>query len=460
MKSQDGIFDKTPSGDEVPQISEDEVRYYCEFEGTLSALEGELHKDDDPKTIALQTMHVAMDFYDADWCGIIVSDMDAETFYPYWWTSRADGDMADTRFEQDEYLGNYFNWVECLRRNKVITIQDTRNESPLVNSVERSRYEILDVHSVIGAPLFYHEPCGFLVVKNPRRYIERPQMLSILGYVVLNCWKENQNLEQMRMQMKVPCTKLMEDRDIYLRLFGTPELHSLKGQISADTVNNPRGWRLITYLALSKKPVHLRTIAEHMMPGEDPEAGVRALRTTMSRMKGPLETVIDPEESLFKHNEYGYMLNPYYNITTDTELFEQARHAAEHYKITGKRIKALMTAATTYRDKLYKEAASEQWILGAVGHYEISFNDVIDMLLKELSDIEDVETLHHYASETVRKSSGNVEAYFWIIHIMITNCSKELAEYQLRNAKKRLTNEEWETLNRRLKERFGEELNL
>ena len=46
-----------------------DVQYLFRFERTLAGLEKGLHNDDDPEEIAMQTIEVARDFYDADWCG-------------------------------------------------------------------------------------------------------------------------------------------------------------------------------------------------------------------------------------------------------------------------------------------------------------------------------------------------------------------------------------------------------
>ena len=439
-----------------------EIEYFFKFEGTLGALESELHKDDDPRIIAMRAMHVAMDFYDAEWCGIIVGDMDAEIFYPEWWTNREKGDMADTNFEDIEYLKNYKHWVGALRESRTITIPDTRAESEWVDETERERYLRMGVHSVMGAPLFYHEPCGFLVIKNPKRYIDYPNMMAILGYVVLNCWKENQIIEQKKMQMKQPCTKLLNERDLFIRLFGVPELHSLKGQISADSYNAPKVWRVIVYMVLhGKNPVSLKTISEELDPGYDPDCGVKALRTTMSRMKSALETVLVPTEPLLKPAGNGcYLLNPYYHITTYLDIFNQTVEQAKNHRIPSKRLRALMTAATTYRDTLFKEASGDHWLIGDVVKYELQYNEMIGLLFEELAKTKDIQTLHKYAKETVDKVEGNAEAYFQIIHIILTNCSKDLARSELDLAKKRLTKDEWKKLCQKLQDRFGDDLIL
>jgi hypothetical protein len=99
----------------------------------------------------------------------------------------------------------------------------------------------MDVENVIGIPLFYYKPCSFMIVKNPKTYADQPTMLAILGYVVLNCWKEQQNLEALKIQMKLPCAELKTEKDVYVRLFGESELHTLKRQLSAQMLNSPKG---------------------------------------------------------------------------------------------------------------------------------------------------------------------------------------------------------------------------
>ena len=234
----------TPSEFVLPTV---DVSYLYRFEKTLNELEKALHSDDDPETIARGTMEVARDFYDADWCGMVTADIESKVFYPVWWANRDESRQKSTLFEEVEFLDDYAHWIDALRHNKPVILNSLEQVSDSVSSTEQKHYAKMNVHSVIGWPLYYHRPYGFLIIKNPQIYQTEPGMLSILAYVVLNCWKEQQCLEAFRMQIKSPCGALKEDSDIYFRFFGEPELHTMRGELSAATLNSPKLWRLICY---------------------------------------------------------------------------------------------------------------------------------------------------------------------------------------------------------------------
>ena len=110
-KSENKSMPIMPSQMVLPTV---DMEYLFRFEGTLAGLEKGLHNDDDPEEIAMQTIEVARDFYDADWCGLISGDLDAGIFYPYWWVNRAEGRMAQTKFDEFEFLQDYDTWTQAL----------------------------------------------------------------------------------------------------------------------------------------------------------------------------------------------------------------------------------------------------------------------------------------------------------------------------------------------------------
>ena len=127
MKKYDSGADKKFGMPEMPSqmiLPTVDAGYLYRFERTMALLEQALHFHDEPEEIALDTMEVARDFYDADWCGLISCDFNAGIFYPYWWTNRSEGKMADTKFEEFEFVHNYDNWVNALLKGKTIILDD------------------------------------------------------------------------------------------------------------------------------------------------------------------------------------------------------------------------------------------------------------------------------------------------------------------------------------------------
>lgn len=429
-----------------------DMEYLFRFEGTLAGLEKGLHNDDDPEEIAMQTIEVARDFYDADWCGLISGDLDAGVFYPYWWANRAVGRMAQTKFDEFEFLNDYDTWMHALLHGENVVLSGLSQRKEGVTGSEFRHYQKMDVQSVIGVPLFYHKPCGFMIVKNPKQYADQPTMLAILGYVVLNCWKEQQNLEALKLQMKQPCAELKTERDVFVRLFGEPEIHTLKGQLSAQTLNSPKGWRLLSYLVLRKKPVPIRIIADALSNDEELDRAQNALRVVMSRMKPKLESILDPKESLITNSTYGYRINEHYNLISDLEEFERHIANAKAQVDICPRIDEYKRAIKLYRGPVYSEASHEHWLLPTAEHYAIEYLFAVNHLLKDLAELKDYQSVQHFAAKALEIEPGNTEAVYWMIFALIKIGSVQSAQAEYDRAKQMLPEPAYKELNVKLAE--------
>ena len=350
-------------------------------------------------------MEVSRDFYDAEWCGLIIGDVDAGIFYPYWWTSKECGKMAQSRF--DEFLQDYDTWRNAMINGKTVVLSGLNRKKEGVTVSEFRHYQKLDVKSVIGIPLFHHKPCGFMIIKNPERYADQTIMLAVLSYVILNCWKEQQNLEALRLQLKQPCAELKTEQDVYLRLFGELELHTLKGQVSAQTLNSPKGWRLISYLALHQKAIPLRTVAEALSSDTDTEYAQNALRVVMSRMKSRLESVLDPTQPLVINTSYGYRMNEYYNLLSDLQEFEQHIAKAKAQPDISPRIEEYKKVVKLYRGPVYMEAAHEHWLMPVAEHYAIEYLFAVNHLLRDLAELKDYASVQHFAAKALMLEPEN-----------------------------------------------------
>ena len=158
----------------------DKTPYLAEFENTITELERGLHSMDDPKRIAMQTLITACKFYESDWCGILLFDLDIGVWVPYWWYNVKEGEMADTGFYEFEFSDEFKRWVTALKAGDSIIIDDVeslRETSP----EEYENYRRLKADAIIGIP-FWKRPTGFLVVRNPKKYRFNSNMLRIMAY--------------------------------------------------------------------------------------------------------------------------------------------------------------------------------------------------------------------------------------------------------------------------------------
>lgn len=162
-----------------------ERKYNSEFRETLASLERKLHTTEDPSAITMEALKMVCAFHDADWAGILIVDRSAEMWSPAMWYDPELGEMGPTLFYEEEYFENFQRWVQALRTGKPIIVTDTTAAD--VPPDEAAQYERLAAHSVIGAP-FGDRPTGFLVVRNPKRYPDKPDLVQMLAFVALSSY--------------------------------------------------------------------------------------------------------------------------------------------------------------------------------------------------------------------------------------------------------------------------------
>ena len=128
----------------------------------------------------MKTLITACEFYEADWCGILLLDLDIGVWRPYWWYDVKRGAMADTAFHEFEFSEEFGRWVTALKAGDPVIIEDV-DALRETNPAEYRNYKRLEASSIIGVP-FWKRPTGFIVIRNPKRNKVDPNMLRIMAY--------------------------------------------------------------------------------------------------------------------------------------------------------------------------------------------------------------------------------------------------------------------------------------
>ena len=91
-------------------VPEEDMRRY-EFQEklfrTIVSVEADAHNEEDPMAIAVRVMKACCDFYDADWCGILIADLQTQVFIPEIWYDSEIGPMQDTLFNDIEFTEEF-----------------------------------------------------------------------------------------------------------------------------------------------------------------------------------------------------------------------------------------------------------------------------------------------------------------------------------------------------------------
>ena len=97
-------------------------------------------------------------------------------------------------------------------------------------------------------------------------------------------------------------------------------------------------------------------------------------------------------------------------------------------------------------------AYDEDWLNVTVNHYQVRYIGVTNELLKTLAEQKDYHSLHRYAAQSLSVETGNPKAYYWLIYAMAHMGATEIAKSELAMAKRCLTEEEFEDLEKAIRE--------
>lgn len=276
----------------LQQYDEEYIRYCIEQEQTVSALEAYLHTCDDPKEIAMQTLKTACNFYGGNWAGILEVDLEMDVWTPVWWHNPNSGDRTLQLIHEFEAAQFMPSWIQAMSHNEPIILPDVS----VVKKTLPKEYEVyqrLQVDSIIATP-FAPNPVGFLAIRNPKRYINRPSMMNILAYVLHRAMAQQKTLDSARMSLSPEA--IQSDKDIIINFFGSMEVCTSKGVLREQDFKSPKSSRVATYLMLHRRATHPPLeIASALWPDDtsDPEAINSNIRGYIYRFRQAFSLISD-----------------------------------------------------------------------------------------------------------------------------------------------------------------------
>lgn len=403
---------------------------------SLISLVHKLHRADDTSYILKMTTKAGCMFYDADWCGILIADRVTRMWAPKYWYDRYTDGMTPTLFQENEFFEYFPQWVDALKSGEPLVIHDVdwiKDAYP----EEYKGYLRLHVKSVIGAP-FGEQPTGFLVVKNPQRYVERPEMLQVLALIGLSQYSLGEFIGSIQEENA-------DNKKVRITLFGTPTVTYMGRTVTEENYRSPQSWHVLVYLALTKKAQSLEHIASALWP-EEFEGRAESVRSALYRFRGRFAT-----KDLIINDGIGYLLNPNLVITTDIQELEDLVEAAEKENVNEKKIDLLKQAFHLYSGMVYRRCADEPWLIEYAQHYALKYKKLVDNLLKALADEKDYPCIREHAAKALLVDPGNLEAHYYLILALCHMGIHDQARQRLKNAKNTLLEEEFRELYARIK---------
>ena len=427
----------------IPEADYQRFVFYEELFRKLVATEAALHNMEDPQEIAIGVMKAACDLYDADWSGILIADLHSQMWRPEIWYEVATGPMQDMLFHEFEMTEEYITWMKHLKDQEPLVIPDVeaiKESSPK----EYAAYQRLDTRAVIGVPFGQH-PLGFMVVRNPRKNIKQYEPLQIACFVAMMMLEQKRRLAAERRFL----ISEGEEDDGKLRLryniLGQHCMEIYGGIIREQDLDHPnrRGWLLLLYLVLHKKPVDVAVVARDLWPDEELSQVRNNNRQAIFRIHS--EIAYNHDAKIIDTRAGAYVLADDIHLTTDADEMEKLYERTKHMPDTVEKLETLKKAFNLYHGRLFEAGEAElgAWAIPYSTHYTQIFVDVTKELLAILGRQKDYHCVIEYGSKAIRKEPGIQDAYYWVILAAEKMGNGAMRELCLTTAREELTEEEY-----------------
>lgn len=388
-------------------VISDEQKHDHDFRLTLTGLEQRLHTSESTEEIIMEAIKTACDFYEAEWAGILIADVETEAWAPMTCYNRLTGRMESRYTKEIEAFEGFGRWIKAFYDGKPLVVPDASVIKKMFPD-EFQHYQRLDVQSLIGTP-FGEKPTGFFVVKNPTRYKTYPDMAQMLAFVSMSTFYL-QELQQSMAELETNQDDSADEHTIRINLLGMPEVCVGSKKMDMRVYASDNAWKIISYLALKGKPVPGSTLIENIWPKIKDTSDTNPLRSALYQMRNKFQFLCP---NIISSNEQGYWFNTEYRVEVDTALVEELWKKIFEEKNHSARLIYLKQAAQLFRGYLCNKL-DEPWLISYYHTYNSLYAQIMSSLLDELGKDENYTSIHKYASCALTMLSGNPKICFWL----------------------------------------------
>ena len=421
------------------------IQYTQEFEQACSRVEGILSRCSDPQELVMELLKEAVCFYDGDWAGILDADLTTKIWEPLWWYNRKKNGMTDNRF-YDIHEGEHLHrWVNALDTGDPILIEDIEkleDTSPL----EYAFLKGIGVKTVLSVP-FWKRPTGFVIVRNPKRHLQRTTLLKMMTSLAVSAVTEKRLRDSTKFQVKPETIK--GERDVVINLFGELQIITAKGILTENALNSPKSSKLIAYLLLHmRRPASPVEIVRDLWPEDDLDRAGYNVKSLIYRLQQTFGLISDYR--LIESAKSGYWLSPELNIVTDLHMFDELWNRVQMTVDEDTRRHLLKKVVELYKSGPVENYSRELWFLPTVAHYSLRYAGAVNQLMEMLDQSGDYVSILEYANSARKNLPENPDVLYWLVRAMRKLGMGEMARNELRAARGILTEEDYRDLILRL----------
>ena len=422
--------------------TEEFTQYMKDADEALETVKRILLEDGPPNKVLERCFHMLIVFYDADWCGALNADLDLDIFTPVWWDDAREGFLAETLFNEFEIPQKFSRWKNALNRKELVIIEDAEKIKD-VYPEEYANYQRLDVHSVIGAP-YYKGSTGFLVVRNPKRYLHQTLPLMMTSYIVA---AETHDIRLMlATEHQFTSEDIRDKNDVIISLFGGLTIATSIGTIQPKDISGKAIASIIVMMALDPEhglPTYM--IERRLYPDDPPSTLAGRVKNQIYHFRKDFGSTFT-NGSLIETGQNGYFFSKDLNIRTDLQMFDDFIRQSKAETDPARKTFLIRQALKLYKGGVFPEAESEEWLRPVNMRYLERYLAAVYKLCELLYDQKDYSRIHEYAAQALKEAPEEEKLYYWMIISLRKRDMVELARKTLEAAKTALDEEYYDLL--------------
>lgn len=418
-----------------------------QFDYFYQYVHGDRKEPNDAETILKRSI----DFFEADWIGLIDFDLEVGAWSTRCFYNKRTGSSTETLIEDAESAEQAKRWVQAIRGGKPIVIEDIediREEAP----EEYAMYKRLHVQSVLGVP-YRNCGSGLMVVRNPKRFKSCYTGLNIIAYIVTNEIIAKQRRDNIfRKQREYEPTSYQMVR---IDLLGgvtvaSKDLFFDEGDMKSEALRF-----LIAFLACNTGKYFSAECLNTKYEGEKDVSWADLIYKFRTKWKNA-RNLDDDGLQLILTTEKGYGINTALQVIVDVNLAEELMHAIDDASDRLAKIELLRKFHVLFHGEFMGTAFSRNsFIRENRLHYKLKYIEKMEVLMELLINQGDYSGAAGYCNDILKMYPDSVDIHFWRIVALTNMGSIALVKDIDKNLKESMDEKMYSYLQHRLQLEFN-----
>ncbi|MCF0158838.1 MAG: hypothetical protein HUJ83_10045 [Veillonella sp.] len=354
-------------------------------------------------------LRVWADFFECDWIGLIDIDEACGKWSVKCFFNRRTESFSETSINKfGENLLNVPHWIESVRANEPIYVKDSeelKGEFP-------EEYEICQrfrMHNVLGVP-YRNCSFGFMVVKNPRKYADRYEVLNLMCYVLTHeiIDSERKRAACRNAEPDVPQTY----NQVNIKLLGEYQICTKGLCFSAEDVLSDQIKFVIAYLAMNPDRCISTKELNDVYFNKDGETD---WRYCICRFKTKYSAA-HPEHDkypLIIGSKCGYRFNPELSVVTDIDSSRNYLKIIEDTTDMSTKLELLCKWPGQFKGVFLQNTALDcSWVSERRTAWDIDYQKYVGELITLLMEHFEYDSAEKYADSVLTMYPANGELYY------------------------------------------------